>query len=397
MSRNGKSDGRVYRAEDLLEDPGYGGGRQSREVVRPAKRENLRVHTSPDLKPQDLGEEVGAEAPTGYQSGSLLVPGHDGIIQKNVMKFVSELPGLSDRSHVTGDDDRSPETRSREELSEFESSTLYKGTDVHVASLDVIEERRKAEEEQEKAMRKFREAREFEVKKNPHKRSDSHGSLAKSLLSKFSVGGGVFSQLFRHSPPMETRRWSFKSPLSAFGLAECLLERGKTRVRWRCVCGRKMHDDFIELRPGAAAELEKWLNHSIRNHGVNRASNPSQDYTSRSSNASSAGVSGQRLTAGSDISLQPLSRTASTMPDSDKNGAVTIDVHLEKCWLLICGQPRRGPDSLLAQLDLSSKPSDKELFDGMKELHSSLRNTFTLQPVLKGVQTIRFVQASFKN
>ena len=473
LSRHGELNGKNHRAEDLREDPGHGDGRQSREVVRPAKRENSRVYTSPNLKPKDSGRDVGLVASTGHQSGSLSVQGLDGTIQKDIMKWEPGLPGLSYRFHVTGDDDRSPETRSREELSEFEPDTHYKRIDNHGASMDVIEERRKAGEEQAKAIEEAAKAREelakargeerrkareeraiaFEVETNSHKRSDSNGSLVKPLkmereevdpnvfYGEISVGGlkmpfsktqsedglrdlagdttgatgpetkhdwtesllskltvrGVFSQLLHQSPPTGTRRWSFKSPLSAFGLGECSLEGGKTRVRWRCVCGRKMYDDFSELRPGAAADLEMWLNNSMRSHAANRASNPSQDYTLRSSNASSAGVSGQRQTAESDISLQPLSWTASTMPDSDKDGAVTIDVHLEKCWLLICGQPRRGPDSLLAQLDLSSKPSDKELFDGMKELHSSLRNTFTLQPVLKGVQTIRFVQASFKN
>ena len=348
------------------------------------------------------------------------------------MKFE---PGLSDRSHVTGDDDKLPETPSREKLSDFEPSTHYKKRGAHRAPSDlndIIDEIRKAKLERRRAIREEAKARMELVKAievNPNvfhddfsvdglempftktKTEDGLQDLAEdttvatgsgtkhdwidSLLSKLSVRR-VLSQLLRQSPPTGTRRWSFKSTLSALGLGECLLEGGKTRVRWRCVCGRKMYDDFIELRPGAAADLEKWLNHSIRNHTVNHASNPSQDCTLRSSDASSAGVSGQRQTAGSDISLQPLSWTASTMPDSDKDGAVTIDVHLEKCWLLICGQPRRGPDSLLAQLDLSSKPSDKELFDGMRELHSSLRNTFTLQPVLKGVQIIRFVQASFQ-
>ena len=216
-----------------------------------------------------------------------------------------------------------------------------------------------------------------------------------SLLSRFSVRG-VLNQLFRQSSLHEARRRNSKSLLSAFGLGESLLEEGKTSIRWRCVCGRNMYDDFTELQPGAAAKLEKWLNHSIKNHTVARASSPSQNNTLRSSTSSSAGVSGQRQTAGSDMSLQPLSWTASTMPDSSKNAAITIDVHLEKCWLLICGQSRRGPDSLLAQLDLSSKPSDKDLFDSMKEFHSSLRSTWTLQPVLRGVQTIRFVQASFE-
>ena len=217
-----------------------------------------------------------------------------------------------------------------------------------------------------------------------------------SLLSRLPVRG-VLSQLFHQSSPTGVRRWSIKSPLSAFGLGECSLERGKTRVRWRCVCGRQMYDDFIELRPGAAAEFENWLNNSIRNHAIPRASNPSRDDTSRSSTSSSASVSEQQQTAGSDISLQPLSWTASTMPDDNKNAALIIDVYLEKCWLLICGQPKRGPDSLLAQLDLSSKPSDKDLFDSIKKFHSSLRSTFTLRPVLKGVQTIRFVQASFEH
>ena len=353
------------------------------------------------------------------------------------MKFE---PGLSDRSDVTSDDDRSSETSSSEELSELEPTTYYKKIDLRGASLDVSEEYRKAIENESKSdegsrahvpltksieegwkpvyanrkaffaregRRRAREEREKlieEREKLIEERGDTTVATGPgkeydwidSLLSKLSVRG-IFSQILPQSPPTGTRRWSFKSPLSALGLGECLLEGGKTRVRWRCVCGRKMYDDFIELRPGAAADLERLLNHSIRNHAANRASNPSQDYTLRSSNASSAGVSGQRQTAGSDISLQPLSWTASRMPDSDKDGAVTIDVHLEKCWLLICGQPRRGPDSLLAQLDLSSKPSDKELFDSLKELHSSLRNTFTLQPVLKGVRTIRFVQASFEN
>ena len=222
-----------------------------------------------------------------------------------------------------------------------------------------------------------------------------HDSI-NSLTFEYSAGE-VLIKLFRQSSRTEARRWSFKMPLWAFGLGECLLEGGKTRVRWRCVCGRQMYDDFIELRPGAAAEFENRLNNSIRKHAIPGASNPSQDDTSRSSTSSSARISEQQQTAGSDISLQPSSWTASTMPDSNKNAALTIDVYLEKCWLLICGQTKRGPDSLLAQLDLSSKPSDKDLFDSIKKFHSSLRSTFTLRPVLKGVQTIRFVQASFEH
>lgn len=325
---------------------------------------------------------------------------------------------------AVSEDDRSQETRSRAGLVQFEPSTHYERTDVvYGALVDVVEERRKAMDEGVKAVVEreqidpnvfFGETSVGGLKMPFSKTKTGLGLQHLAEVTTIATGPGtkhdwidsllprvsvreVLSRRFRQSSPTGARRWSFKSPLSAFGLGECLLEGGKTRVRWRCVCGRKMYDDFIELRPGAAAEFEKWLNHSIRNHAVARASNPSQDGTMRSSTSSRAGVSGQQQTAESDISLQPLSWTASTMPESDKNAPVTIDVHLEKCWLLICGQPRRGPDSLLAQLDLSSKPSDKDLFDSMKQFHSSLRSTLTLRPVLKGVQTIRFVQASFEN
>ena len=38
------------------------------------------------------------------------------------------------------------------------------------------------------------------------------------------------------------------------------VEPGKVRVRWTCYCGKKMHDDFVERRSGAARELEAYLN-----------------------------------------------------------------------------------------------------------------------------------------
>lgn len=38
------------------------------------------------------------------------------------------------------------------------------------------------------------------------------------------------------------------------------VEPGKTRVRWTCSCGEKLHDDFVERRPGAARALEAYLN-----------------------------------------------------------------------------------------------------------------------------------------
>ncbi len=155
--------------------------------------------------------------------------------------------------------------------------------------------------------------------------------------------------------------------LSIFGLVERPLEAGKTRVRWRCGCRRNMYDDFTEVRPGAAADLEKWLNKSMRNHAAAGSSNAPNNAITRSSPPSSVTDFGHQQTAEGDVSLQHLLSTAGILSGSLENIAVALDVHLEKCWLLVCSTSKRGPDTLLTQLDLSSTPSDKIFFDGLRK------------------------------
>lgn len=120
-----------------------------------------------------------------------------------------------------------------------------------------------------------------------------------------------------------------------FGLGDRPLGKGKTRVRWRCVCGRNMYDDFTKLRSGAAAELEKRFNDSMRNKAVSGPYSSPQSANSRSPASSSALNSGNQQTK-EKISLQPLASTADTLPISDGNVNVAVDIHLEKCWLLSC-------------------------------------------------------------
>ena len=358
-------DDRVYLERDLVLFSNFENENQNYDVVQPLTRTESIRSRSRGVAEQQRGR------------GSL-----QNSVQKVQKKTVESEPGLSYK--IANDDGPSAESTG-EDSDEFEPSTYHKRTNVH-----------KLSEAPSSEILIGVDAQDFV---EDTALATGHGTKLTetgSVLSRF-FARGAFGRLCFLPSLSGARGWNSKSLLSLPLLEERPLEKGKTRVRWRCVCGRKMYDDFIELRPGAAAEFEKWLKYSIRNHAHTDASNPSQDATSRASTSSSAAVSGQQPTSGSDISLQRLSGTASTIPDSKETAAITIDVHLEKCWLLICGQPRRGPDSLLAQLDLSLKPSDKELFDGMKKSHSSLRNTFTLQPVLKGVRTIRFVQASLVN
>lgn len=201
-------------------------------------------------------------------------------------------------------------------------------------------------------------------------------------------------QSIRQQSREEAKTQNLTSVLSRFGLGERPLIDGKKRVRWRCGCGRNFYDDFTELRSGAAAELEKWLNDSMRKHPGSSASNSQQSAALTSAIAPNAGSSGHQQTAESDISLQSLGPSADVLPASNMNAAVSIDVNLEKCWLILCGNMKRGPDVLLTQMNLSSTPSDKSLFNNMKSVYSNFKQSWTLRSFLRGVKTIRFVQVS---
>ena len=191
----------------------------------------------------------------------------------------------------------------------------------------------------------------------------------------------------------EEAKWqNLRNLLSKFGIGERPLVDGKKRVRWRCGCGRNLYDDFTELRSGAAAELEKRLNGSMKQHAGSSASNSQQSATLTSAVSPNAGSSGYQQTAESDISLQSLGSSTNVMPASNVKADVSIDVKLEKCWLILCGNMKRGPDVLLKQMNLSSTPSDKSLFEEMKNIYSKFRHSWTLRSVLRGVKTIRFVQ-----
>ena len=201
-------------------------------------------------------------------------------------------------------------------------------------------------------------------------------------------------QLIRQQSREEAKTQNLRCMLSRFGLGERPLVDGKKRVRWRCGCGRKCYDDFTELRSGAAAELEKWLNNSMRKHAGSSASNCQQTATLTSAVSPNAGSSGYQQTAESDISLQSLGPSANVRSAWNMNAAASIDVNLEKCWLILCGNMKRGPDVLLTQMNLSSTPSDKSLFDDMKSVYSNFKQSWTLRSFLRSVKTIRFVQVS---
>ncbi|KAK4215420.1 hypothetical protein QBC37DRAFT_419275 [Rhypophila decipiens] len=64
--------------------------------------------------------------------------------------------------------------------------------------------------------------------------------------------------------PLVTRIWKyaqlhFENTVGSLMGGEQLPPYGSTRLRWTCVCGKALHDNFVELRPGALSDLDKLL------------------------------------------------------------------------------------------------------------------------------------------
>lgn len=210
---------------------------------------------------------------------------------------------------------------------------------------------------------------------------------------------------------ISTMRAMILNGLRVVGLCEPLLEEGKSRVRWKCVstlegwtpnhlcidpiqqcCGRSLIDDFIERRPGAARDLEKWLNKSAA-AGSGSGSGQGQ----RSATTLPARIESSIIVTGSpqpwsvDTSLEAPTRVFEPSPRRRIDDSIFINGDPESHWLLVCARSQGRPTSL-TQLDLCRTSSDKELFQELKLTYMSLKSKWARLFSFKKVQSIRFVQ-----
>ena len=377
LSRDRRLDGRVFLEEDFEPAPSSEVGRRKRspDQIPPRHKAISFAQTSPRKANVDEDRlqsyHVKAEHDV-HNSGESVAP-----IAEPSTKPIKQETGELDRRMIYKIDSDGPEVPWAGINLENATLELAGGLkNLENATLEWAEDLKLA----------TNEAKELE---------DTGASFSERDVSEIpeEVNGGDDRPSRRHS--REKVKWqNLRSVLSKFGIGERPLAEAKKRVRWKCGCGRNFYDDFTELRSGAAAELEKWLNDSMKKHAGSSPSSRQHGATTTSSASPNTGSSENRQTVESDISLQPLAQTANTQLASDRNAAVVLDVRLEKCWLILCGNMKRGPDALLTQLDLSSTPSDRSLFDEMKGVYSNLKKRWTLRSVLRGVKTIRFVQVS---
>lgn len=89
-------------------------------------------------------------------------------------------------------------------------------------------------------------------------------TLGKSKSAKDGLWDSINPNSFRHMYEKIRSKWS--------EYMEPPLEDNKTRIRWTCHCGERLWDDFMELRQGAANDLQHSLNFHAR-AGAKTASN----------------------------------------------------------------------------------------------------------------------------
>ncbi|KAK4545580.1 hypothetical protein LTR36_002930 [Oleoguttula mirabilis] len=180
---------------------------------------------------------------------------------------------------------------------------------------------------------------------------------------------------------------------------EQAVEAGKVRVRWTCACGQQMHDDFIERRPGAAREMEAYLNRPRMHAAAGTPTSPSSSQGSRSFTNSSFGSMPSSQTSWSSYGFAQGSHPAGdgTKPPGTATGGLPFHMPYsalpEPPWLLTCANEDRYTPKL-AHLDMAPHNirSDKDLATSLRNHYFNVNKKWWRVLKLRGLTTIEFVQ-----
>ena len=192
----------------------------------------------------------------------------------------------------------------------------------------------------------------------------------------------------------------YQKPLITVGLMEPPIERGKTRVRWTCRCGRNLYDDYEELRPGALEEIRQLLGAVKGNYRQKSADKDEESGTGSGFRRSCKGFLGfaTQLYGRKDKSSLPVSELNAQTRRSPSSAS--MQQPSETLFLLMCINHGRWVPKLW-QENACSITSDQQLFRIFRAAHragrSSSQHLLSLFN-LKSLASIRFVQfEAFKN
>ncbi|KAI7222368.1 6-phosphogluconate dehydrogenase C-terminal domain-like protein [Hortaea werneckii] len=171
----------------------------------------------------------------------------------------------------------------------------------------------------------------------------------------------------------------------------------RSRVKWTCSCGEELFDDFVELRPGAARELEAYLNRP-RTYTGGSPTSPSSSQGSRSFTGSSVGGAPSANTSWSSYGFQntsPGGEDKLRVPGTSTGSSFGLPFfnQPEPPWLLTCANEERSVPKL-AHLDMAPHNirSDKDLAMALRNHYFEINNKWWRALKLRGLATIDFVQ-----
>ncbi|TGO22329.1 hypothetical protein BPAE_0172g00100 [Botrytis paeoniae] len=185
----------------------------------------------------------------------------------------------------------------------------------------------------------------------------------------------------------------FSNEISIWGRPPVAI--GKTRVEWRCKCGKRIYDDFTELRPGAANRLKQALtNNDSGSTDTSRSSRFSDCSKSFSKSLSSifalwaSNSSRKSLSSG----LPTHEPSKNQLDSNNPNIVKPIPLPVENVYLLLCYPSGRYATRLL-QLGLHNlePKSDQSLFTILRTNYKSMRGQFLNLISLKTLKSIKFV------
>ncbi len=161
------------------------------------------------------------------------------------------------------------------------------------------------------------------------------------------------------------------------------LEEHKIRIRWTCQCGDRLWDDFKELQPGAAENLQKELEFHERAglkaspaphaqaHNPNTAQSASTSHELYSMSSPETGTSSSvNIPTGNLLDSRTSTRNRTNV------GPPSNPQDFDKKFLLLCFGKSNDTPRLL-QLNLMGITSDAKLFRLLQDTYANHRGTFS--------------------
>ncbi|KIW06449.1 uncharacterized protein PV09_02893 [Verruconis gallopava] len=183
------------------------------------------------------------------------------------------------------------------------------------------------------------------------------------------------------------------------------VEESHVRVRWRCSCGEDLYDDYIENRPGAAAELEAYLNKATDHAGfriVNSQPSSAADSVfspgtglspqSSASSWSSPSVSSPACPSPYEQRWTEMSR-GNALNSTHKSYHSNLSTYVNPLWLYACMNEGKWCTKMRhLDVNFARIGSDKDLALALSNLYTQVNKKWTKILKLRGLTSIRFVQ-----